>query len=216
MNIQGLIFDLDGTLIDNFSAIYESYRYALGRLGAPMPTFPQVKKTVGGSVEVTMRKFVPPEQVERGVALFREHYNQAWHDGLRLLDGVAATLPQLTAMGLRLAVATNKRGPFARKVVGHLGIAQHFVAVLGVLDVPRPKPHPDMIEQLLQTMAVQAEAAVFIGDSPFDVEAARVANLPVWCLPTGTHDERELAAARPDRVFHRFEELPQLVLQTRG
>ena len=206
-----MIFDLDGTLIDNFGAIYESYRYALERLGIPNRSFAEVKKTVGGSVEVTMGKFVPPDQVERGVALFRERYDEVWSHDLNLLDGVAETLPRLVAMGLQLGIATNKRGEFARKTIEHLGIPKYFIGVIGVLDVPRPKPHPDMIVRLLQLMQLPAEEVVLIGDSPFDIEVARAANVRVWCLPTGTHDGKELEGHKPNLVFSRFSELPDLI-----
>lgn len=211
MNIRGLIFDLDGTLIDNFGAIYESYRYALERLGVARRSFAEVKKSVGGSVEVTMAKFAPPETVDRGVALFRERFEEVWTQDLKLLDGVAETLPKLTAMGLCLGIATNKRGAFARKTVEHLGISKHFMGVIGVLDVPQPKPHPEMVNRLLQLMGLPTESVLLIGDSPFDIETARQAKLRAWCLPTGAHEQNELEAAKPERLFSRFEELPGLI-----
>lgn len=190
------LFDLDGTLVDNFDAIYASYCHALGRLGLPPVSFDVVRRTVGGSVPITMRRLLQDRFTESAVDYFREYFQDHFTLGLRLLPGAREIVEALHARGHRLGVFTNKSHLQSRRVCEHLGIAHFFFAIEGA---ERPegyrKPNPDFSQFILRRMESAPADTIMIGDSPFDVQAARiVAMRAVHLVATGSHSLEDLRA----------------------
>src|SRR5262249_43650233 len=131
--------------------------------------------------------------------------------GTRLMPGVAETIPELARRGLRLAVCSNKRVEFTRRLVEALGLGPHFATVLGPDDVnDRPKPDPAMLLEALRRLGVPAAEAVYVGDMAVDVATARAAAVPVWLVEGGAVGQ-EADAAGADRVLGGFAELLELL-----
>lgn len=195
------LFDLDGTLIDHFAAIHRAHAHTRERLGLPPPTPEEVRAAVGGGIENALRRLVGEADLPRAAAIYREYWNRTMLDDAALMPGARELLEHLRRRGIRAAVLTNKPGSSARLVCRHLGIAPLLLAVVGAEDTPWLKPDPRLVAHVLALLVARPEEAVLVGDSPFDIRAARGAGLPSWCVATGTHPAAALEAAGADRVF---------------
>ncbi|MGF1451187.1 MAG: HAD family hydrolase [Opitutales bacterium] len=196
-NLSTVLLDLDGTLVDNFEAIYLSYHYATEQLGLEPVDYATVRATVGGSIVVTMERLVGPELAERGVTLFRERFPEVMLEGLRALNGALALLEKFSEAGIAAAVFTNKDGPAARQICEHLGLDRWLAAVAGTNDTPHRKPQPEFTEHILSVLDARPESTLLIGDSPFDLSAAQTHDLACHLVATGSHTEAQLRAEDP-------------------
>jgi phosphoglycolate phosphatase len=206
---RGVLFDLDGTLIDHFETLFRCYEHALGRLGLPVPTREQVKRSVGGSMEVTMRKFVPAERLADAAGLWRAHLARTYLDDVSVLPGGRELLTALQARGVRLGVLTNKLGETSRSIMQHLGLAPFLQVVLGADDTPHRKPEPAFSALALARLGTGPEETLLVGDSSFDIAAAHVVGMRCPCVTTGTHTADELQAAGADAVYPNLATLGQ-------
>jgi phosphoglycolate phosphatase len=189
---RAVLFDLDGTLIDHFRIIYRCYCHALEQMGLEPVSYEKVKASVGGSIPITFGKLVPKEHIDRGVALFREHFDQIWHEEVNILPGAVDLLRQLKASGVRLAVFTNKEGTRSRKILAHTGMDQWLDGIYGTLDTEWRKPQPEFTRYALEQLVATTEDCCMIGDSPYDIEAATVVQMPCYVVATGSHTLSEL------------------------
>jgi phosphoglycolate phosphatase len=208
--IRCILFDLDGTLLDSYDAIAESLNLARSSFGLPAYSRNEVLKMVGHGLEHLMEKALGPDRVAAGVAIFRERYRQISLSQSRLLPGVEPTLRVLRERGYRLAVITNKPAYFSRRILDHLGVGE-LIPVLYGPDLAPPKPDPEMALRSLADLGGSPEEAVLVGDMLVDLETARNAGIPFYAVATGSDSREDLAAAQPDRLLDRIEDLLSLL-----
>ncbi len=209
--IRGIIFDLDGTLIESYEAIYEGLKEALQHLGREVFSFDDLKKYLKVDLEATLEQFLSPEEVLKGVPVMRRKYEEVYLDKTRFLDGARETLEILYLKGIALAVASNKFGRFSRGALNHLGVLDYFKSVVGAGDVPRNKPFPDMIDAALQEMELLPEHVVFVGDTLSDIETGKQAGVDVYAVPTGFLSRTELSHKKPRRILRNLKDLTHIV-----
>jgi phosphoglycolate phosphatase len=188
----GLVFDLDGTLVDSYPAITSSVNRARTAFGLDPMEEQEVRKRVGHGLERLMAELVGPERAPEGVHIFREHYARVYADGTRARPGALTTLRELRRRGYRLSVASNKPARFGRLILSHLGMLEHLDAVQGPDLAGTTKPEPTMIRLCLEAMSALPGEAAYVGDMTLDVESAREAGLPVMLVTGGSTPEAEL------------------------
>jgi phosphoglycolate phosphatase len=206
---KAILYDLDGTLVDHFTAIQRAINHAQEAVGAPKSSYEQVRATVGGSIEVTMARLIGPELAPRAIPYYHEFFAKIMFEDLHALPGAAQLLETLHARGLRQAVLTNKQGGTARAVVRHLGWDKWLELVLGTHDTPWRKPMREFVLHAVTTLGIAPEAAMLVGDSPFDVEAAANAGVRCLAVATGSHTRAQLLAHQPapEAVFENLGDL---------
>ncbi len=208
MPIRAALFDFDGTLADSFAAITASTNHVRRSFGLSDLSEGVVRGYVGHGLENLMRELCPGFDPAEGVRRYREHHPTVMGSGTRLFPGVADTLAELHARGIRLAVCSNKAVAFTRSLVGTLGLGELFAAVFGPEDAGgKPKPDPTMLLAACERLGVTPAEAVYVGDMSVDVLAGKAAGIPVWLVnvgQAGTDDPRELG---PDRVLGEFREM---------
>lgn len=193
--MQNILFDLDGTLIDHFSAIHRSVAYAQRKLGLPESDYSTVRATVGGSVPITLGKLCGTENVEAAEPLFREHFAEIMYDDVESLPGSAWLLEQLKGKGHKLAVFSNKYESHAEAVLQHLGLTKHLDEVIGTGHGHGfRKPDPRFTMEALERMDCASDEAIMIGDSPYDFAAAEAGCIPCYLVATGSHSIEQLKA----------------------
>ena len=210
------VFDCDGTLVDGQAAICDCMELAFTAADLPCPDRNQIRRIVGLSLPQALRQLAPQAsdiQRNHAVEAYKEHYRSArYEDRLHepLYDGIGALLDRLALRGTALGVATGKsdRGLIAC-LTGH-GIIDKFVT-LQTADRHPSKPNPAMLEAALFEGAAQASEAVMIGDTIFDIDMARAANVRAIGVAWGYHDPNELIEAGAEAVAQTPEELEALI-----
>ncbi len=207
MRFRTVLFDLDGTLIDHLPAIHRSYGHTLPQLGLPAPSYEQVKRAIGGGLERAMRNFVTEEQLPEALRIYRQHWDETMLAGATLLPGAEELLKALRRVGVKTAVFTNKHGPSSRRVCEHLGVAPLLDGIFGATDTPYLKPQPEFAAHVMAQLRCEPDQTCLVGDSPFDVAAAKGGGLHFVGVETGTHAGDELRAAGAELVVADLVEL---------
>jgi phosphoglycolate phosphatase len=207
MRFREFLFDLDGTLIDQFAGIHRCYSYTMEQLGLPKPTLAQVRAAVGGGLENGFSQLVPPEHRVEGLRIYHDYWEKIMLDDVKLLPGALELLQSLHERGAVLAVLSNKLGSSSRPICQALGLTPYLRAVVGAKDTPWLKPDPGLTQHMVQLLGASAESCLAVGDSPFDVQAAHNGGLKAWCVTTGTHSAPQLLAAGADAVYPGLAEL---------
>ncbi len=204
---RGIIFDLDGTLINSFSAIYESFNYTMRGLGLPEYSYEDVLKTIGLPLEDVMGNIHGVDDPAYAVSMFRSNYEKIYLDKTTLLEGVSQVVEKLYNDGYLMAVSTNKLGKYSRSILEHLGIGKYFEHVVGIGDGLKSKPYPDTIEKILSELKLQKEEVVYVGDSIVDAQTAANAGVSFIGVATGPVSFSELSRANAEVVLDNFSKL---------
>ncbi len=197
ISFKAVFFDLDGTLLDHFTAIHRAHSHTRRHFGLPEPTMDEVHRAVGAGVDVAIARIFSGHDglIPQAIPVYKAWWNKNMLDGVKLLPGSRELLEALNAAGVRCAVLTNKHGPSARIVCGHLGITPLLAGIFGATDTPWLKPRIEFTAHALAAIGGEAGAACLIGDSVYDVQTGLNAGFPCHCVTTGTHGEEELCAA---------------------
>jgi len=208
---SAIIFDLDGTLIDSFTALATAVNHARESAGLPGLEPEEIRKFVGHGVEPLLEQSfgtIPGAEVTR---IFNAKYDEICCGHSRLLDEVDATLSALATHDYAMAVCTNKPTRFSQKIIDHLGIALHFAVVAGPDLAGARKPDPAHVHWVLDALGCSPSDALFVGDMVVDIDAARGAGVDVAVLTAESRDVDSLIRAEPDYILSRFGELLQIL-----
>jgi phosphoglycolate phosphatase len=184
-----MIFDLDGTLIDSAADIAHAVNAMLGELGGePLPES-EVRAMIGdGMAKLVARALAARrcEQADPAAAQrsFLRHYESEPVRATVAYPGVRPALELLRAHAV-LAVCTNKPAQLAAVILEKLQLAQYFSRIWGGDSLPFRKPDPRILRAILQTFDVAPEAAVMVGDSEVDAQAAHAAAVPLVLMTHG-------------------------------
>ena len=212
MPIRAILFDLDGTLIDQFEAIHRAFARVLTQMGYPKPSYEEVKSSVGGASLSTMTKLIGPERAHEAVEILRPIFEEEMLIGLKALPGSREILSFCRQRGVKAAVLTNKHGPHARAACDHLLFSEWLSFTLGADDTEWKKPDPRLTMHALEKLGGDTHDTLYLGDSPYDYETATQAGLKSILVATGTHSEAELKAIAPNCVHSNLKEVMQEVL----
>jgi len=207
-----LLFDLDGTLIDSIELILSSMRHAFEGYEGRAPTDDEWRALIGRPLIDSFREFVRHEpEIDRLVGRYREFQLQH-HDRLvRPYDGVVAVIRDFARAGHPMALVTSKADWLAKRALVHVGLDDAIPVVVGCDSCTRHKPHPEPVERALALLRATPEDAIFVGDSPHDVEAGRAAGVYTVGVTWGAFTRDEMARSGADLVIHGIEELPGVV-----
>ncbi|OYU34582.1 HAD hydrolase-like protein [Novosphingobium sp. PASSN1] len=205
-------FDLDGTLLDTAHDIGHALNHALAHAGRPLVPLEEARRFIGGGSAQMLHNALMASGGLDGVdfASLQERLLAFYADNIArhtaLFPGGEAMMDALASRGVHLAIATNKREDLARRLFDELGLTPRFATIIGgnTLGPGRAKPAPDMLHEM--TARGGGGAAAFVGDTTFDVGAARAAQMPVVAVSFGFNDlpAHELGA---DAVIDHFDEL---------
>jgi pyrophosphatase PpaX len=200
------LFDFDGTLVDTHGVILDCYRHAaLEVLGEELPA-----DVVEANLSRTLREAAADVAGERAEDFFRvyvEHSLALHADEVGPFEGVTEMLMRLRDDGRRLGIVTSKLRATVDLVLDTISYGPAFEVIVTVDDTDAHKPEPDPILLALERMNVGPDAAIYVGDSPYDILAARAAGVASGAALWGIHAKDDLLELWPDHVF----ETPQEV-----
>ena len=212
-----VIFDFDGTLVDSRKLITESNRVVFGQFGFPAPSEDESFSLVGMSLELVLLKLAGPDApVEKMVSAYREVLPLLRADAAYAevpFDGANELLAALAERrDVRLGIATGHASHAIVPALERFGWQGHFCTVQTADKAPS-KPHPGMILQALSEAGVRAEDAIMIGDTAFDIEMARGADVRGVAVSWGYHRPDRLRDAGAWRVVNGMSELRDCVFE---
>jgi phosphoglycolate phosphatase len=219
--LGGVLFDLDGTLLDTASDIARALNYTLADYSlAPLPVS-DVTRMVGRGSPILIDRAAAAqgrvlteahraEMVER----FFDHYGaleKCNESDAQPYPGAREALRTLHEAGMRIAVVTNKQRRFANELLHRLDLMQWIDVVVGGDTCERRKPDPQPLLFACASLALSPSQAVMVGDSSNDVAAARAARIPVICVPYGYNEGQDPYSLACDAMIESLAELPELL-----
>jgi len=208
MRFPIVLFDLDGTLIDSGPIILASMQHAARTvLGREIPA-EELGTTIGGQGIVAQMQALDAEHADELLDAYKEH-NDGLHETLEAFDELLALLPRLRAEGHRLGIVTAKRHRTVGLALDRFpALREDFDVVVAHEDTERHKPDPDPVLLAIERLDGRPSEAAYIGDSPFDIQAARSAGAFAVAVGWGgIHPDERLLAQEPDALVHSPEEL---------
>ena len=215
---KGVVFDLDGTLIDSIEVYVADINEIFRRVGLPPVSREEVVRCMRLHLN-PWDEFIPkdlPQRdavVERCRALDKELWVEIYKQKADLFPGTSDLLRLLREKGLKLGVVTygwEERGEI-RELLQRRGVLELFDAVLTRFDVPRSKPAPDPILACCEKLGVRPWEAVCVGDGPNDIKAGKAALSATVGVLTGVSAREELEREEPDALIRTLEELPRVL-----
>lgn len=213
-----IVFDCDGTLVDSQATILKVMRETCQAFGIVPPSDHEVRRTVGLTLEVAMQSLWPEknekwhkEMADAYRAHFREHRT---HDQVKeeLFAGIEDLLISLKAPALFLGVATGKEMRGLDITLNRHGLYHHF-HTFQTADKCHSKPHPDMLLKAMAETDCRPEETVMIGDTSFDMQMARSANVTAIGVSWGYHELPDLHQAGAHAIIHQAHELTSTLLK---
>ncbi|MFL5931318.1 MAG: HAD family hydrolase [Gaiellaceae bacterium] len=207
MRCDPVLFDLDGTVVDSGAIILASLRHATQTvLGETIPD-ERLLATVGGSGLASQMRDFAPDRVDELVRVYTEH-NAPLHAELAACDGMLEVLTDLKAEGRRLGIVTAKRRKTVQLAFDTLPLERLFDVVVAGDETERHKPHPEPLLRALAQLDARATTAAYVGDSPFDIQAAKAGGLTAIAVTWGRiHDRGRLEQEEPDHIVETPDEL---------
>lgn len=217
--LQLLVFDLDGTLVDSSGDIAASINFTRESRGLPALDIALIRSHLGDGARQLVQRCFPEltgdaaegEQLDVTLAAFREHYTEHCTDLTEAYAGVMETLERLKSR-YRMAVLTNKYRAASVIILEKLGLVPFFEIVVGG-DGPCLKPCPEGLLSIAQTLESEPGQMVMIGDHHTDLEAGRRAGVKtIFCeYGFGVRGEES-----PDAVIGQFSDLSSVLPELSG
>ncbi len=203
-----VLFDLDGTLIDSGPMILASMQHAVRSVTGRELAYEELAATVGGQGLVAQMEALDPDRVDELVEAYREH-NDPLHETLEAFAGMIEVVPQLRADGRRLGIVTAKRHRTVALAIERFPwLEAQFEVVVTNEDTTRHKPDPAPVFAALERLEAEPASAAYVGDSPFDIDAAKAAGVFAVAVGWGgIHADDALASHGPDAFVHSPAEL---------
>jgi phosphoglycolate phosphatase len=223
-NVDLVIFDLDGTLIDTAGEIAAATNDFLAFHGWPALSVDAVSRWIGRGTRALLAEAIADAtgRSSRDVAtagdfadyvsVFDRYYDEHCGTTGELYPGVRDTLDDLDDAGIKLSVVTNKEARYTQRVLEAHRIADCFEPVISGDSLARKKPHPDGIFACLEANRVSAERSLFVGDSAIDAETGHNAGVRVWLLPHGYNMGRPVDEVNAEWIVRDFAEIRRALL----
>lgn len=201
---HGLIFDLDGTLVDSLAGIAFSLNHALTEAGLPTHPLSAVRGFIGNGARILIERAAPAGAdeplIESLEKTFKDHYDLHWPSGTIPYDGILCLLETLQERGYPLAVLSNKPHPFTMDMVSRIFPTIQFSSILGQRAGIAHKPDPAGAIEIAREFGLDPADCVIIGDSTMDIETARNAGMETIAVTWGFHDRERLIATGPGKI----------------
>jgi phosphoglycolate phosphatase len=213
-DVDCIVFDLDGTLIDSKTDIANSVNHTLHELGiSPLPhdlIFDHVGHGVIHLIDESLKVSRSTNHLEEALAIFRAHYYDHLMDTTVLFPQVFETVDYFYP-AKRMAVASNKPQRYVEKLLKELKVDRYFTSVYGGDRLPEKKPDPAVIFEILKETGAVPGRAIIVGDSWIDITTGKNAGIYTCGVSYGFRALREILDAGPDVIIDRMGELKDLL-----
>jgi phosphoglycolate phosphatase len=214
----GVVFDLDGTLVDSLPGIAEAYRHVFNQLGIePIPEA-EIRQLVGPPIQVVLqeRLGLSGSALDEGVKIFRSHYGTQGLSNFSIYNGIDELLAHLSEAGVVLYIATSKLQTMAIEVVAHAGWTHRFAQIGGATLDGSLHLKADVLRWTVSRMEWDIEPRFMVGDRAADIHGGREVGLQSVGVTWGYGDIDELEAAGADAIVDSPFELESLLVEVQA
>lgn len=211
---QCLIFDWDGTLMDSAQKISECLRAAATDVELPVPSDQQARNVIGLGLTDAMREIfgdITATEIDHLVQRYKHHYLHENATQQPLFSGVKQGLEELSQQGTFLSVATGKARAGLDRVLTAESMHDFFI-YSRCADEARTKPHPQMLLDIMDYLALRPQDCLMIGDTEYDMQMAAGANVDALGVSYGVHSRERLQDSGAQNVCNNFAEVMDWVL----
>ncbi len=211
MNINTVIFDLDGTLLNSLGDLHACFNYAITQFGYPSRTIEEIKSFVGNGIVKAIERALPhkvsDEELNKIVSLFKEYYQAHMSELTFPYEGIIPMLKTLNEKGYKIAVVSNKFDD-AVKGLCNKYFGDYIQTAIGEGYGVERKPNPTGVFKAIEELNSDIKNAIYIGDSDVDIQTAKNANIPCISVLWGFRDKEFLIkngghifASTPDDII---------------
>lgn len=172
--VKGIVFDLDGTLVDSLSVTFDAFNHGIEAMGGRRLSPEEIMSYFGPGEGEIFAQIVGPQKAESAYEACRE-YLSSHIDSVPLHDGVGDLLEALKRDGVPLSIFTGRSWNTTEVILKHHGLMDRFITVIANDHVDFPKPSPAGLFLALSRMKLEPAQVLFVGDSPVDIRAAHSA-----------------------------------------
>ena len=210
-NIKLIIFDLDGTLVDAYSAIHASFNYVMRKLALKPQNLTTVRSLVGWGDINLLNPYVRSEDLKYAISLYRKDHQHSLLKYSHLYPFVRTLLRRLKEQGYKLAVASNRPSKFSALLLKHLNIGIYFDYILCADQAKYGKPHPEMLNRIVKQLKVRKSQALYVGDMVIDAQAGKRAKINTVIVTSGSSSKYAIGKEKPFRIISAIRSLPELL-----
>lgn len=208
LTVEAVMIDLDGTLLDTIPDLAAATNLMLEALGEAVLPLDTVRNFVGKGIPRLVERALArdidgkagAEAMARALPVFERFYTEVNGSHTTIYPGVREGLEQMREAGFRLACVTNKAGAFTGPLLERMGLAQFFELTVSGDTLPRKKPDPMQLLHVCRAFGIAPARMLMIGDSGNDVQAARAAGCPVFCVPYGYNEGHDVQSLEVDAI----------------
>lgn len=206
IKFKGVIFDLDGTLLDTIDDLATSVNNVLIRYGFPIHNTQEIKMFVGSGVKSLIEQSLPQEnRDEKTISCclleMKTEYGQNWNKATKPYEGIHELLDALTARGIKIAVLSNKVHEFTVLSISHFFHRHSFDAVIGQRQGIPVKPDPTAAVEIANIFNILPEEIIYIGDSDIDMRTGINAGMYPVGVSWGFRGQHELIQSGAKKVI---------------
>lgn len=208
-----VIFDMDGTVLDTLTDLYEAMNYALRAVSAPEKSPEEVRLAFGNGAEHAVRVCLAgkgdsygEDTFEKALAAFKDYYLQHCNDHTRPYEGIPALISRLREKGIKTAIVSNKLDQAVQELAD-LHFPGAFDAYAGERPGIRRKPAPDTVDAVMRVLQADRTRTVYVGDSEVDLETAKNAGIPSVIVSWGFRARAFLERLGADPIVDTEDEL---------
>lgn len=211
--LEAVVFDVDGMLLNTQEFIFRAYEYTLADAGHPVPSREFMSKQIGRSLQECYLAFAPNGDIDALCLACDRLQNTPEMIGLiTAYPGVPEMLQQLKEANIKLGVFSSRKLTLVSSLA-QAGIADYFEVIVQGDEVKHHKPHPEGLFKALKALDVTAAHAAMIGDAAVDIEAGKAASVGLTIgITYGFGTQEELEAAKPDYLVHSAAEIAPILL----
>lgn len=213
--IKGLIFDVDGTLIDSIGDIHYSLNLALRDFGFNEVDYDFVKLNTGRGFRVLIQDCLPnvhdDKLIDQITESYSKHYGEHYKEKTRVYDGVHDTLRKLQELGFKMGVNSNKKDKYTKDLISSIFPDIRFIAVYGERTGIKNKPDPSSTNDIIRLMNLKKEEVLYVGDSEVDIRTSKNAKLNSIGCKWGFRKEETLKEEGATYIIDKPEEIIRIV-----
>jgi phosphoglycolate phosphatase len=213
-NVDVLVFDFDGVLVDTGHDIANAINYVLRHFGlAELPAEVIISFIGRGAPKLVQDSLGEAhlDLLDRALPMFLKRYSKFYLVETHLYPGVREVLEHYQEAGKTLAIATQKPEPITRSIISGLQISPYIDIVVGPESITHRKPHPESILKILQATQTEPQRLIMVGDMASDVQTGKAAGSLTCAVTYGLGHRPDLEAANPDFLIDEIKELCSLI-----